>query len=170
MKERKISLEQRGAQLDEMDAFNEKDKLPTWDEFRASIHSINSVIELQLLVQVTSSSITIVKINETTIEYSVVIDQSLSIRAKKKNTDVNIKDLLGFQQKLERYSQLDAILNRVKNATCSMESEIRVAIDNLRAMSATFDLHLDTNSQFLLRQLELNQISSRGRRYTGWAI
>ena len=47
---------------------------------------------------------------------------------------------------------------------------MRVAIDDLRAMSATFDLHLDTNSQFLLRQLELNQISSRGRRYTCFDI
>ncbi|MEL7309577.1 MAG: hypothetical protein AAGK05_18140, partial [Pseudomonadota bacterium] len=141
--ERNISLEKRGSHFDEIDTFNAKDKLPEWDEFCASLPFTNSVKELQLVVQVMSSSNIILKINETTVEYSVVVDQNFSVCAKKRNTVVGIRDLLGFQQKLERYSQLDAVLHRVKNAVCCLESEVRVAIDDLRSISETSDKPLD---------------------------
>ena len=128
---------------------------------------IDSVKELQLLTQVNSSSVTIIKLNETTVEYSVVVDQSFSVCAKKRNTVVSIRDLLGFQRKLERYSQLEAIIHRVKNASRSLKSEVRVAIDDWQNISTESDHNpLSTKSCFLLRQLELNEVSSKGKRYT----
>ena len=77
---------------------------------------------------------------------------------------IDIKDLLGFQRKF--YSQLDAILHRVKNASYSLDSELKLTIDDLRSISTKSDQPLDNKSDFLLRQLELNLSSSKGRRYS----
>lgn len=166
VEERNVSLVQRGARPDEMDAFNALDMIPSWDEFCTSLPVKDFIASQQLLIQRRLTSIAIFNIVDTAIDYSVVVEQSLSVCANRRHTCVPIRDLLGFQQKLTRYSQLEAILLRVRNATCALSAEVRFVIEELRGISAASGNSYESKLEFALRQLELGLQAPKGCRYS----
>ena len=79
-------------------------------------------------------------------------------------------NVLGFQRKLERNSQLDANTNWMKKASYCLDSEVKFMIEDLRSASTNSDQSLNPKSEFLLRQLELNLSSVNARRYSSTDI
>ena len=87
----------------------------------------------------------------------------MAVSAFHYTTRVSITDLLGFQYKLERWSQLENIINRVKNSSVSVASEVK---DFVLRIEDVDDTDQSENLSFLLEQLPLMVTPSHGRRYS----
>ena len=108
---------------------------------------------------------TIIKIENLTVEFSVVIDSIFTVKAQRRHLKVDVRNLLGFHFKLERYSQLSAVIDRLKNTEISASTELKHHVQELQNICKPENCEIE-NVPFLLRQLELSLINPRGRRYS----
>ena len=66
------------------------------------------------------------------VDFTITIKMYFKVSAKMSSTPVNIRDHLGFQCALERWSQLEAIIARTKNTNLSASLEVTAAIKELQ--------------------------------------
>ena len=123
-------------------------------------------MDLNLLIQRNPHSIVLLNFVDTNVEYSVLIEESLHLCAMRRHTAVNVRDLLGFQWKLERYSQLEAVCNRLQYAKMNVKCELQHCVSDLRAISQESQYQFDTQTNFAIRQLELSIQKPNGRKYS----
>lgn len=162
IKERKIAADTRNCQPDEISVFIAKDKLPdVWSIFLSSLGHQGSVSGNNLQTVVTDHGIALISFSRTLeIIFTITISRDMKVKAKISETIVSIRDLLGFQHKLQRWSQLEAIINRVKHAVPSPKMERDALISKLKRWAD------DDTTRFLLEQLELTSAPPRSRRYS----
>lgn len=99
------------------------------------------------------------------IKFCISITPNFRVTAFRRNTAVAIRDLLGMQWKLEKWSQLRAILDRVMNYQLSSKTEIKASVKELQSKLEISD---DNSScyDFLLEQLVLKVTEEHGRHYS----
>ena len=103
------------------------------------------------------------------IQYSLSIFKDLSILSYRGSTKVHCNDLInGFTYKIERYSQIPVILERVKTAEHNVKQEFENACRNIRNIIESAD-NVDDDAkskiQFLTDQLLLLSKKPNGLRY-----
>jgi len=164
VEERRISLTQRNEHLiDEQDRFEDADRIRSFVDFKNEV--ILKLSPLNLIVSLTNEAVKIFQLNnEDEINFVVNVHSSLSIEANKLNTKIKIIDLLGFNKKLSRWSQLNEVLNRCKNFELEPQEKIKYYVEKIASVNdvRADDFKLD----FLLEQLELFFKSPNGRRYS----
>jgi hypothetical protein len=102
-----------------------------------------------------------------TVDFRVIIHSNFSVSAFRSNSPVVIKDLLGYQCHLGKYSQLEAIVSRAKNDSKVFVSELKQAILQLKLIENCVDFnHSDKRWSFLIELFELLQYKKNGRRYS----
>lgn len=170
--ERRVTSTARVINHDEMDFFEEHDEISNdFDVFRSdliqrkleNIHIINDESSVHLISFAMCY-------NE--VKFSVSIDQKYSISAYHSKTKVsfhNMRAYLGYQMKLRRWSQLDAVINYVKNYEISEDSEVTACVNYLRQMlqqTGTYDYRYE----FLFEQLTLKTKSPENLRYSSFMM
>ncbi|PAA86097.1 hypothetical protein BOX15_Mlig018626g1 [Macrostomum lignano] len=160
---RGILCGQRNKLADEIDAFNAKDRIQNWETFIS--HIMQNLLPTMpgWLLQREESYVQLLSICQRNVEFSVTVDSNFKIAAFRRNTEVKTSDLLGFQNHLERFSQLEAIINRVKQTDLSIKDEISAHVKDLQSVCSDAGA---TKQQFLLRQLQLSTYESSSMRYT----
>jgi hypothetical protein len=152
----------RNSQPDQLPAFDTLDRVPqNWETFLSSLPAQSAVSGNNLQTVVTDDGIALLSFSpRLDVIFSISISRKLKVKAKRSSTLVSVRNILGFQHTLERWSQLEAIINRVKQATPSLRSECQDLISRIRANCA------DQTTEFLLQQLELSQTSPHARHYS----
>ena len=122
IEDRKISLTDRNSIPDEMKEFNKKDIIGlNFMDFqveiqrRASVYNTHAIIEDNIVRLVSFDD----SFRET--EFSVFIDSKFSLKAFRRLSQLSLtimKDILGFQYRLIRWSQLEAILPESEEKNC----------------------------------------------------
>lgn len=168
--DQRLSFASRSAIPDELEQFNKADKI---DNFQALVDGLdrflssNSVKFHVLMnkdfVHLTSFS----DENYLHVMYSVRITLDLGVSGYHYNTQVSVRDLLGFQCKLERWSQLENVINRIKNGTLGLSTEIKEIV---KILERILDYCDNDTMWFLLEQLLLQTTSSHRRRYSAKAM
>ena len=143
---RGILSSERNALPDEISAFEESDKIPNMNALTAELKLRYLSLGFHLIEQ--DCQLTLVKFSENirSIYCSVTIKSDFSVFAFHRNTDVYLRDLLGFQCKLERWSQLDNIINRVKQQELDIIKEATAALEYLRELLDSSEFNFFWNS------------------------
>ncbi len=166
MRNRRVLLETRNAYPDELESFNAADKIPQeWSVFLASVGKQAAVSGNNLQTIVTDEGIVLVSFSRSLdITYSIAITREFNVKAKVSATTVSTRHILGFQHKLERWSQLGEVINCIKQATPSEKEEMASLLLRLKKYCK------DETREFLLQQLELSTTQPTGRRYSPQTI
>lgn len=159
---RQLSLSQRNAQPDEMDEFDANDKLPKdWRDLLTCLPHHPSVTNNSLAVVIQESGVVLLSLSESqNISLSIAITKDWKIIAKTSSTEVSCRDLLGYQTTLSRWSQLEAVIHRVRQADPDPRKEQAVLLSRYQ------EIGLDPKKEFLVEQLQLADVSPNGRRYS----
>ena len=167
---RRVSSEIRSQLSDELNSFNELDKLPSWPAFTSQLKSSPILTNNDLHVKVTENSLCVFRfVPPSTIAFSITISFNYVVSAFHRHSSVNINDFLGFQHRLCRWSQLEAIITRVKNAIPNLSEEIialATEIENVvEQLSPCYNGY-----DFITEQLKLSTCSVKGRRYSNSTV
>ncbi len=168
MDNRGVSLEKRSALPDELGQFVEMNNIPA--EFDSFVNSLRCRDDFgEYMSSVTKDGLHIFNFDSTcsppVIMSSVVVTKNFNVTAFQQNTAVQCGDLLGFQYRLQKWSQLHAILNRTKNQDLDVNSEIGKTVNRLRE-TVFNSAHSLEKFEFLFEQLELLCTKPIGRRYS----
>lgn len=161
-----MSSSQRNVFPDELSSFMERDTIPTsMDEFIEKCKSTCLITDHKPVMYCDVDNFFISFIHESVVYARVIVHPNFSVSCFSYNTKVNVRDLLGYQCKLEKWSQLEAIISRTKSSPVNLTTELAHHSKLLR-------YHADNNSEitdkidFLLNQLEIQGNPSRGKSYT----
>ena len=150
---------------DELETFNDLDRIPSniqkfHEELLSRSTSYGNII-------FENDSVFILKINSTSLslEYIIQISSDFTLSTRKHSTKVAIpRNYLGFQKKLSSWSQLESIIQFVKNSSVSFLQELQQFSDNIRQCNLQ---DVDQNAlEILLELLELSGVDPNGRRYS----
>jgi len=166
VRNRRVLLETRSTYADELESFNAADKIPQeWSVFLASVGKQAAVSGNNLQTIAADEGIVLVSFSRSLdITYSIAITREFNVKAKVSATKVSTRHILGFQHKLERWSQLGEVINCVKQATPSEKEEMASLLLRLKKYCK------DESREFLLQQLELSSTQPTGRRYSPHTI
>ena len=166
--ERRVISESRSTLPDELDTFLELDKIPSFIDFLKQLPQKDFIRNMDIDIVIRPNFVRICKFAEysESLEFTIVIKSDYSVSAKRSNTVVAVSDLLGFQCHLAKWSQLEAVLNRVNNAVLSVKSEIIGAVGSLKKVLEQCSDEKPEHLDFILEQLELKTKKSQGRRST----
>lgn len=119
-----------------MEQFDAIDKIASWDTFFAQLSLQECVVKNQLLVKPGHGSVTLLKIDDclANINFSVTIGHDFVVKAIKNSSAVDVRNLLGFQCRLSRFSQLSEIINHVNNADGSLKGKLDHHVQSLQAI------------------------------------
>ena len=162
----RLSFVNRSAIPDELEEFNKADKIGDFQSLVDGIDQFLSSCSVKFHVLKETNFIHLISFSDENflhVLYSVRITSNLGVRGYHCNTKVSVKDVLGLQCKLERWSQLDNVINMVKNGELSLPSEIKEVVKMLEKCLDHCD---NENLWFLLEQLHLLATSNHGRRYS----
>ena len=167
---RGLSLSSRNAIPDELDAFIKADKIPpVFDDFVAEIKKREFLANFHIVCE--KDRIVVFSFEEREeydsppgIDVWIVVKRNYRVKAYKSKTSVKIRDLLGYQWELQRWSQLEAILNFVKQHELNEMQEILGHVQILRNKLRHSEIY--TEVSFMLEQLELSVTKPSGRRYS----
>ena len=171
VKARRILLTDRGACKDELDEFLVKDRIPAWNEFKVQLKASKIVTEHDFIVLQTPD-ILLVHIDATgEVDMKIKIDDRFAVSSFKWHTPVSVRDLLGFQQNLKYWSQLEAIIVRVKTSPICPFDELSAYSALLRRILSTeTEDGLDDHTEFLLEQIDLRHAKPNTRRYSPFTV
>jgi hypothetical protein len=98
---------------------------------------------------------------------SIIINcQSQQVYAYIKHTRIHCHDILGFSHKLTRWSQLEAIFSRLKSATTELKEEIKYFAREIENANGEESDEIN----FLIEQLRLQTLPTRGKRYSTFIV
>lgn len=153
---------------DELEEFRCIDSIPPWPEFQTAVREAFKEMCVCLigdnlcLHQLDQSGDVYIKIN---------ISPSFTLECSKYHSPVNVRDILGFQQNLKYWSQLNEVIVRCRNATVSVKHEITHSVQSLmNIFNAECIDSLDSTSKFLMNQLLMSQTAPTKRSYDGSTI
>ena len=87
---------------------------------------------------------------------------SQQVKAFARHSKVNCYDILSFSHKLTRWSQIDAIISRVKYSPVAAEDDIKHLLKDLENCYGD----VSTEMQFHVEQMQLQLVPTHGRRYS----
>ena len=100
--------------------------------------------------------------DELQMDFVIKISSDFSVTSKRFLEKVNIPiNLLGFQRRLERWSQLENIISFVKNYETSYVNQIR----SLREQAQILNDSKNSSTSILLDLIDLSESEPKGRRY-----
>ena len=150
---RKIALEVRGTISDEIEMFEARDCICSFEDLKNNVG--DKLTDDEILFKVADDCIHVFYlINEDYIQFSIKIDKSMNVSVKSFGNILNIHDLLGFQRHLERWSQLEAIINRAKNHLTPYADKVKYFIQQHEHCTENDQIH------FLIEQLYLSTINT----------
>lgn len=166
---RRVSSAARSTKKDELDDFEISDKIPK--DFKIFIESVRQRISVtdcsyrDFHVIETDNGCELLQLqNFSSVVVRISISSDFSVIAYHKNTKVSsIRCLLGYQCKLERFSQLENIISRSKHYPLDLYQETEHHVNRLKE---SFELLDFQDADFLLEQLQLKVIPPNGRRYS----
>lgn len=161
--QRQISAEARSRQEDELSEFERLDKIPDYSNFVSELTE-RGISHVHIIRK--EESVHLLSFDSTMrdIEFSVHVSSNFHVTAFHRQTKVPLRDLLGFQCKLQRWSQLENIIARTRHYELSGTSEIEHFTAKFHECSLD-----DTCSEavsFILEQLSLVTVEPKGRRYS----
>ena len=158
---RRITLEYRGAQKDELEEFVKRDCIGDWANFLSKLPLFCT--EHAILLEKAANDVKLYFIKDDRVDFFIHISDAFNVCVKSHGKTLGVRDLLGFQHCLSKWSQLEAILTRAKNFEVSLNDKILYFGDILlKASQEENDLKPSCN--FLLEQLCL--LSSANNRYS----
>jgi hypothetical protein len=176
--DRKVSSTSRSEIFDdELKDFNNQDMIQgDFDAFYEKL-TRSSVVDFQRhrgCVMRDRDKIVILSFSEPfrDIDYSLSINSDFHITAFRSNTKLSLakfRDILGFQYRLTRWLQVDAILTRLKVADLDEEKEVNGAVEKLKE-TLRYMNKLSSKYEFLFDQLLLRVVPSEARRYSTFMI
>ena len=166
---RRVSASAR-TEYDELPQFEEQDLLPL--DFSTFSHEITQKEYRDIVVIKSDEFVRLLSFdsNFEEIEYSLIIRSDFTLSGFRKHTKVSFHDLrnvLGFQMKISRWSQIDAAIVHVKNSKIELNCEITAVTKKLLNIIKIVDCE-SANFEFLLEQLQLNCTSPENRRYSSY--
>jgi len=170
---RGLSLEVRNSIPDEIKAFNAADVISDWPSFLSKLPTSDAVsVHKLLIVKDSDKCVTLIQITSMTITASITVDDDFSVSAFHKNTKVHLRDLLGCQCHLSRWTQLSAITVRTLSAPLDIRQEILALCNEGEELLQDCEDEEEEKLRFLLDQLSLSQRAPQGRRYSirAWYI
>jgi hypothetical protein len=173
IEKRGLSLEVRSSLPDEIDAFNAADIISDWPSFLDKLASSDTLTTHKLLIQKASDQcVSLIQISSMTITASVTINADFTINAFHRNTKVQLRDLLGHQCHLSRWSQLSAITARTLASPLDIRQEILALCREGEELLQNYKDEDNEKLHFLLDQLSLSLRAPQGRRYSirAWYI
>lgn len=165
-----MSLENRNSIPDEMNKFLMEDSISNWEHFQSELGNSYAISRHGLLHRNNDEDSELFSIIQGKIVLSVVIKKNFSVQLMRYNTPINVRNLLGYQCKLERWSQLEAVvnygLNEKTNSKHELEEVIAHLTDNVFIHSSENDSTLFENINYLLRNILLQISPITSRRYS----
>ena len=140
--------------------FTEKDLIKCgWTEFVFQLKKFIDNDDVNLKVY--AEHLSVYRISEDMeIMWHLKINKDMTLSACAKHQKVSMCDLLGFQHKLMRWSQLENIISRINVVPMDVHSEFSYHLAELKSLVEDSKIH------FLLEQLTLINIPSEGRRFS----
>ena len=118
-----------------------------------------------------ASHIMLLKINGVPPRVSVVIYRDFNVICFSFNSKVAVRDILGFSAKLQKYTELDAIILRLNNSKVDLKAEVSNFVKFLIEICDTVDnTEKLVKIRFLCEQLKLTLSKKHGERYTGYIM
>ncbi|PAA89771.1 hypothetical protein BOX15_Mlig002392g1, partial [Macrostomum lignano] len=162
---RGVLSDARCGDIDEMDAFQLLDFLPAWESFRAEVKNSDVVSRHALNTAILNEDVYLFTLDKDgDLSVRIFVSPNFLIRAFKLHTPISVRDLLGFQPTLKRWSQLDAVVVRCKNSDANPQREVEAFVSRI-SDDIDSDSDLDPSLQFLIRQLSLTLVNWNNRRY-----
>ena len=152
---------------DKNDVMIDCDKVTTFDNFKDHKHLQDLIKKYQLAYLLQVDQISLFKVNGNEILSSVTIFSDFHIQLFHRYKKVTMRDLLGFQLKLERWSKLEAILMRLSEQGAAVDDEINWLLQRLTMLAESME---DDKIKFLVDQMKLCVIKGQGRRYSSATI
>lgn len=131
--------------------------------------SKESIILHKALLSTEKKELTIYFIESDVICARINIFSNFTVSAFSYNSKIDVRDLLGFQCRLFKWSQLEAIISRVKNSPIDLKNEIKYHAKILQSHADSCP-DVDKKTDFLINQLQIASNSRRGRSYSSSQI
>ena len=163
---RRISFEIRSSQPDELEEFIKKDSFNSFEDLLDGLKYRDEFIKYSFQTVLDDGNLYLIKLdviqNSPEVQFYLRITKNFNVGAFRFNTAVPLRDLLGFQCRLTRFSQLDAIILRTKDYCLCPNDELKSTSKMLCSRLSDSEVDCD----FLLEQLDLLCTPSNGRRYS----
>ena len=159
---RKVTAESRNMLSDELFEFNQIDKIHDFKSFKQGLILRNYPIDIILK----DDYVIILSITDCLdINFVIKVSSDFSITAKKSNSCITIlRTMLGFQHRLERWSQLDNVMSFLKNYDCDFITQFSSFIETINITD------LNEETKILLDLVKLAETEPNGRRYNASII
>lgn len=175
--ERGISSEsRRSTEPDPMDEFEQRDMLPTtFTDFVETLYTRREISNFSLHVIKSEGAVHLMSFDNqfSFIESCLSVREDYSVSLRRKGVDIslhNFRDVLGFQCKINRWTQLEAMLVRLKNYDVPLHDELLHITKQLERSIDQNDNATSSKMLFLLEQLSLSFTPSNGRRYSAFTM
>ena len=167
VEERNILFESRSVFPDPLDEFNKIDIIHhdySTLQHDMQIYANQSDIDIHIFNNMPNQIVIAEYHDPWNIHWSISIHSNFSIVAMVGKSKVSIRDILGYQHKLQRWSQLDNIIARLRNSDID---PILALSDTLADTARSLKNYVtDEKINFLLDQIIMLHISPNGRRHT----
>lgn len=166
---RTVSGESRGKKQ-KIDS-EKDDTIMSWDDLKKYSQKVNLVSDL--------SEDNVIKLYHIqgippTITFSIFINGDKKVSAFKGNTSVSLRDVIsGFDWKLNKFSELDKVIEKVTSFPIDIHNELTKLSEILIELcndSDDIDEKVKKKVGFLLEQVKMCCVGSRGRRYSSQLI
>lgn len=162
---RGISATARTRGEDEQPDFDARDIIR--EDFSCFVISLTEKFSSGLHIIEDDNCVRLLEFNSafTDVEMNITNTNEFYVTAHRRHTKVSLRDLLGFQFKLQRWSQIENIISRTRNQALSSSSETEYLVERLRD-DCCFEEDCCDSIDFMLEQLLLIIKNSKGRRYS----
>ena len=168
---RGVLSSERNAFPDELSSFMDMDTIPaSMGEFMEKCRSTSLITDHKPVMYCDVDNFCISFIRDSVVYARVIVNPNFSVSCFSYNTKVNIRDLLGYQCKLEKWSQLEAVICRSKSSPVNLTSELAHHSKLLRHHAGNTTSEITEKVDFLLNQLEIQGNPSRGKSYTAHQV
>ena len=163
--DRNVSSESRAKRTKRED--KQRNNIGSWDDLKIYCKS------LDLLCDLSNDFIKLYYIEgmPPSIIYSIFINDDLKVTAYKGNYSINLRDVIAsLDWKIHKFSEVDAIIDKVQKFPMNIQTEIKHAADNIKSQFGDCDeTDIPTKKRiiFLCVQLSLFcSLGDNGRRYS----
>ena len=157
-------------EINELQVPIDHDRILDFKEFLDKVKTCATVNKHNLFVQFSEEKVKLFMIEKIQISMCIVVDKNMIVHAKRYNTIISLRDLLGFQWHMSRWSQLEAIVTRTKISEISIHQEVNAMIDQLINKCQDNAISIDSTLQFKLDQLKIHYTHEKGRRHSASTI
>lgn len=145
--------------------FKEKDKIS--EDFEEFVNDIDDFLSEHpsIVCKKEIDAVHFLILNDLQVFVRVSVFKNFNVKAYKFNTLVSVRSLLDYQCKLRQWSQLEAVLNTVKQSNIDFNTELVWHSGQLRSHLESCD-SCDPKIMFLVNQFEYISKKKRGSAYS----